>query len=106
MISAVKERDSKMNLFAEDGMRTLVLLLTLAGFVLPAFAAKRVTVAQLEQELAAISGRPDAEVARQLSDWELTERLSTARLDRLETNLSWREGATGTHDPRGRVGVS
>jgi hypothetical protein len=76
-----------MNFFAEVGMRTLVFLLTLAGFVLPAFAAKRVTVAQLEQELAANSGGTDAEVARQLSDRELSERLSTARLDRLETNL-------------------
>lgn len=68
-------------------MRALAVLLTLAGFALPAYGAKRVTVAELEQTLAAVHGLPDAEVAMQLSDLELTERLSTARLDRLETDL-------------------
>lgn len=68
-------------------IRTLILLLTFVGFALPAFSAKRVTVALLEQELAADQGRPDAEVARQLSDLELTERLSTARFVRLESDL-------------------
>ncbi len=68
-------------------MRALAVLLTLAGFVLPAYGAKRVTVAELEQTLAAVHALPDAEVAMQLSDLELTERLSTARLDRLETDL-------------------
>ena len=61
------------------GMRALALLLTLAGFVLPAFGAKRVAVDQLEQTLAAAHSLPDAEVARQLSDLELTERLSTRK---------------------------
>jgi VWFA-related protein len=68
-------------------MRALALLLTLAGFVLPAFGAKRVTVDELEQTLAATLSLPDAEVAKQLSDLELSERLSTARLDRLETKV-------------------
>ena len=68
-------------------MRALALLLTLAGFVLPAFGAKRVTVDELEQTLAAAHSLPDAEVAKQLSDLELSERLSTARLDRLETKV-------------------
>lgn len=68
-------------------MRALAVLLTLAGFVLPAYGAKRVTVAELEQTLAKAHGMADAEVARQLSDIELTERLSTAKLDRLETDL-------------------
>jgi VWFA-related protein len=68
-------------------MRALAVLLTLAGFVLPANGAKRVTVAELEQTLAAVHALPDAEVAMQLSDLELTERLSTAKLDRLETDL-------------------
>ena len=62
-------------------MRALALLLTLTGFMLPAYGAKRVTVDQLEQTLAAAHSLPDAEVARQLSDLELTERLSTAKLD-------------------------
>src|SRR5580704_8242518 len=68
-------------------MRALAVLLTLAGFVLPAYGAKQVTVDRLEQTLAAAHGLPDAEVAMQLSDLELTERLSTAKLDRLETDL-------------------
>ena len=72
-------------------MRALALLLTLTGFVLPAFGAKRVTVDGLEQTLAAAHGLQDAEVARQLSDLELTERLSTAKLKRLETNLPGKE---------------
>jgi VWFA-related protein len=68
-------------------IRTPVLLLTFVGFALPAFGAKRVTVAQLEQVLSAAHNLPDAEVARQLSDLELTERLSTANLDHLETDM-------------------
>ena len=68
-------------------MRKLGLLLLLAGIAFPAFAAKRVTVEQLEQVLAAAHGKPDAEVARQLSDFELTERLSAARLSRWESDL-------------------
>src|SRR5260370_29991219 len=68
-------------------MRTLALLLSLTGFMLPAFGAKRVTVDRLEQTLAAAHSLQDAEVARQLSDLELTERLSTAKLKRLETAL-------------------
>ncbi len=68
-------------------MRTLALLLGLVGFVLPAFGAKRVTVDGLEQTLAAAHTLQDAEVARQLADLELTERLSTAKLDRLKAEL-------------------
>jgi hypothetical protein len=68
-------------------MRTLALLLTLTGFMRLAFGAERVTVDRLEQTLTAAHSLQDAEVARQLSDLELTERLSTAQLDRLETEL-------------------
>jgi VWFA-related protein len=68
-------------------MRALAVLITLAGFVLPAFGAKRVTVDRLEQTLAGTRGSQDAEVARQLSELELTERLSTAKLEHLETEL-------------------
>lgn len=53
-------------------------------------ATKRVTVDQLEQVLAAAHGQPDAEVARQLSNLELTERLSSTKL------LSWKAGLNGT----------
>ncbi|MGA3134695.1 MAG: hypothetical protein ABSC88_01750 [Terracidiphilus sp.] len=73
-------------------MRKLTVLLLLAGFTLPACAAKdvtveKVTVAQLEQALAAAHGKPDAEVAQQLSGLKLTERLSAARFARLNADL-------------------
>jgi hypothetical protein len=68
-------------------MRKLTLLLFLMGIAFPAFATKRVTVEQLEQVLVAAHGKPDAEVARQLSDLELAERLSSATLSRWEAEL-------------------
>jgi VWFA-related protein len=68
-------------------MRKWVLCFILAGIALPALAANRVTVEQLEQVLAAAKAKPDADVARQLSGLELTERLSTARLEQLEAAL-------------------
>jgi hypothetical protein len=68
-------------------MRALAVLLTLAGFMLPAYGARRVTVDRLKQTLAGAHSLPDAEVARQLSDLELTERLSRAKLKGLETDL-------------------
>ena len=68
-------------------MRRLVVLLLLAGFVLQAWASKRVSVAQLEQTLSAAHGSPDAAVAQQLSGLELTERLSPTRFARLKADL-------------------
>jgi ferric-dicitrate binding protein FerR (iron transport regulator) len=47
----------------------------------------KVTVAQLVQALATARNRPDAEVARQLSGLELTERLNTARLAQLKADM-------------------
>ena len=87
-------------------MRKLGLLLLLVGIAFPALAAKRVTVEQLEQLLAAAHGKPDAEVARQLSDLELTERLSSARLSRWEGSPSRHRDPPGA-DCAGRyVGIS
>ncbi len=74
-------------------MRRWVFWLFLAGIAMPAFAANsviasgRVSVEQLEQLLAAARPRPDADVARLLGGLELTERLSSARLDQLRTSL-------------------
>jgi hypothetical protein len=73
-------------------MRNLFLLFLVAGLALPAFADKdaavaKVTVAQLEQTLAAAHGKPDADVARQLSGLELTERLNMAKLAALKADL-------------------
>ncbi len=86
-------------------MRSLALLLLLAGTAASAFAVKRVTVAQLEQEVIALRGKPDAKAARQLSDLELTERLSTARFAGLQTENSWAEGTAGFARTCGYVGV-
>ncbi len=61
-------------------MRRFALFLVFGSFLFPAFAAKRVTVDQLEQTLTVVSSRTDAEAARQLADVELTERFGTARL--------------------------
>ena len=66
-------------------MRSLALLLMLAGTAASAFAGKRVTVAQLGQEVIALQGKPDAKAAQQLSDLELTERLSGVKLAGLQT---------------------
>ncbi len=67
-------------------MRNLAILLALAGSTLPSFAAQPTTVEQLERMLAQSQGKPDAEVARQLADVELTERLSSARLVQLRAD--------------------
>jgi len=48
---------------------------------------ERVTVEQLEHALSTINGSSDAEVARQLSGMELSQRLSTARLATLKARL-------------------
>src|SRR6202167_503034 len=70
-------------------MRWWMLLVFLASFVPYAGAAKRVTVAQLEQALtAALSAhKADAEIARQIGGFELSERLTEASLRRLTTHL-------------------
>ena len=71
-------------------MRRLILLGLLVAMALPAGAAKRVTVEQLEQALVAgnAAHRADAEVARQIGDLELTERLTEVSLGRLAKNLT------------------
>src|ERR1035438_3705746 len=69
-------------------MRKWALWLFLAAIALPAFTADRVTVLQLEKLLAAAESKPDAEIAKQLSGLELTERLSSARLAQLRAGLS------------------
>ena len=58
-------------------MRRFALILLFAATAIPTQASKRVTVDELEQVLSASKGQPDAEVARHLSDLELTERLSS-----------------------------
>lgn len=69
-------------------MRKLGSILLCFGLILPTHAAKRVSVEQLEQTLAQAAARPDAELAWwQLSDLQLTERLSPSENSRLEQTL-------------------
>jgi hypothetical protein len=68
-------------------LRNLSILLLLACFVTPAFAAKAVTLDQIEELLRYAHDKPDAKVTEQLFDLELTERVSSARLARWETEL-------------------
>jgi len=73
-------------------MAKLAILFFLAISTLSAFAAKdaqleTVTVRQLEVRLAAAHGLHDAELARQLSGLELTERISAPRFERLKADL-------------------
>jgi VWFA-related protein len=68
-------------------MRKMAIWLILAGLAMPAFAASRVTVEQLERMLANDRAKSDAELAKQLGDLELSERVISARLEQLQTNL-------------------
>lgn len=64
-----------------------LLLICLLAFVVPAMASERATIAQLEQMLATARGKSDKDVAKQLGKLQLSERLSTLRLEKLETGL-------------------
>ncbi|MGA9670424.1 MAG: hypothetical protein WBQ94_14520 [Terracidiphilus sp.] len=74
-------------------MRRLIVLAFVALLAIPADAAQdstRITAAELEQVLATShdAHQADADLARQLSGMELTERLSAAKLARLKAVLS------------------
>lgn len=66
-------------------MRRFRVLGLIVIVALPCWGAKRLTVSQLEQTLSTVSTahKPDAEIARQISGLELTERLTEVTLDRL-----------------------
>lgn len=70
--------------------RRLMLLLLPLALALPAAGAKHVTVAQLEQAIAAASAahQPDAELARRIRGMELSERLTDATLSRIGEHLT------------------
>jgi hypothetical protein len=71
-------------------MRWLIALVALAAMATPAVAAKRVTVAQFEEELTAASAahKPAVEMARLIAGTELSERLSEDRAERLNAKLN------------------
>ncbi len=73
-------------------MRMLLMVLLLSGLALPVLGEKeaavaKLTVAQLEETLAAAHGKPDADLARQLSAVELTERLNSVKLAKWKADL-------------------
>jgi VWFA-related protein len=70
-------------------MRLFVLLVLLASFVPHMAAAKRVTVAQLQQALTAAqtAHKPDSEIAHQIGSLELSERLTDATFNRLTASF-------------------
>jgi VWFA-related protein len=68
-------------------IRNWALVAALIGLVPQAWSARPVSVAELEQALAASQSLPDGELAAQLSDLRLTERLSWARLVHLRSEL-------------------
>jgi hypothetical protein len=59
-------------------------LLVLAGVAAPAWAAKSLSVEELDLLLANNQGKPDAHVAQQLAEVELTERVSPERMAKWE----------------------
>lgn len=68
-------------------IRFLAFILLLAEVALPAIAAKRVTVAEFEQALEQIHGKTDADVAWQVANLQLTERISAAALAQMQSRL-------------------
>lgn len=68
--------------------RKITVLVLLTFLAARAFAAHRVNVDQLEQILFTGKGKPDMALAQQLSDLELTERLSSTRLARWQAVFS------------------
>ena len=68
-------------------MRSVVLLIFLSVVTIPGYGLKQVTVEELAQRLAAERGRSDKDLTHQLEDLQLTQRLSWARLEKLEAGL-------------------
>lgn len=78
---------SEIALMGEVVKSRLTLLSILIGLTLPLFATQPVTVNELETAMAKVHRNSDAEAAKRLSELNLTERLSTARLARLKAEL-------------------
>ncbi len=74
---------------------TIFLLLVLSGMVVPCQAVKRVTAAQLEQLVTSLHGKPDGDLAYQIGDLELTERLSAERTAGLSRGAPRRKKPAG-----------
>ncbi len=83
-------------------MKKLAVLAVALVLVHPALAVKRVTVAQIEQTLAAANAthRADAELARQLGELQLTERLTDATLNKFAATAGRPIGFSGPSGKR------
>jgi len=75
-------------------MRKFALLVFLFASVISATGQNRVTADQLEQRMAHDSGRADKDLAHRLQNVQLTRRLSTSRLQKLESALPGPESRT------------
>jgi hypothetical protein len=67
--------------------RSVVVLLMLCGITFFTHAAKRVTIAQLEQLISTSLAKPDSDLAYQIAHVQLTERLGPDRIAPLSASL-------------------
>lgn len=67
--------------------RKIALALLTTALLPSAFAARRLTVDQLQDALAASHNKPDAELAWQIADFEMSQRISATRLTALMKDL-------------------
>lgn len=81
-------------------IRTGALLVLALSLAVPACAAERVNVTQLEGILAQAGTEQDSALAARLSTLELTERFSSARLEH------WKSALPGTRSQRALVGLA
>jgi len=81
---------TRAGLVLAQRMRRIIFFVLFATVVLPAAPPKHATVAQLEQRLTAACAthKPDADIARQITDIELSERLTEDTLERLKKDLN------------------
>lgn len=64
----------------KNAVRKWLVLLLLLGMAWPAMAARVLSIAQMEQLLGKLEGKPDGKVSAELDDVQLTERVSLTRL--------------------------
>lgn len=81
-------------------IRTGAILVLALSLTSPAIAAERVSVSQLEAILAKAGAEPDNALASRLSALELTERLSSSRLQQ------WTASLPGIHSQRALIGLA
>ena len=68
-------------------MRRFLYLLAAAAVAQSAFAAQSISVEELERKLVQLKGKSDGAAANEISGMQLTERASSARLERWENEL-------------------